>query len=160
MEEQRRQWHPTPVLLSGKSHGWRSLVGYSPQGHEELDTTEWLHFTHLGRSPRVENGNQLQYSCLENSMDRGACQATVHGVTKSWTWLSNKACMHARKLKSFLSKVHRVLEFFQGDLSGFIIQQECSIMPIDTLFNSCLPYQPYLLSLSFPAPILFKPSVD
>ena len=37
----RRQWQPTPVLLPGKSHGWRSLVGCSPWGH---DTTEQLHF--------------------------------------------------------------------------------------------------------------------
>ena len=38
----RRQRHPTPVLLPGKSHGWRSLVGCSPWGHKGLDTTEWL----------------------------------------------------------------------------------------------------------------------
>ena len=37
----------------------------------------------MGRSPRVGNGNPLQYSCQENSMDRGAWQATVHGITKS-----------------------------------------------------------------------------
>ena len=43
----RRQWHPTPVLLPGKSHGRRSLVGCSPWGHEELDTTERLHFFHF-----------------------------------------------------------------------------------------------------------------
>jgi len=36
-----------------------------------------------GRTPRGGNGNPLQYSCLENSMDRGAWQATVHGVAKS-----------------------------------------------------------------------------
>ena len=36
----RKQWHPTPVLLPGKSHGWRSLVGCSPRGRTELDTTE------------------------------------------------------------------------------------------------------------------------
>ena len=41
---QRRQWHPTPVLLTGKSHGQRSLVGCSPWGREDLDMTEWLHF--------------------------------------------------------------------------------------------------------------------
>ena len=40
----RRQWYPTPVLLPGKSHGWRRLVGCSPWGREELDTTEQLHF--------------------------------------------------------------------------------------------------------------------
>ena len=42
----------------------------------------------LGRSPGVEHGNPHQYSCLENPMDRVACQATVHGVTKSRTQLS------------------------------------------------------------------------
>ena len=43
----------------------------------------------LGRSPGEGNGNPLQYSCLENSMDRGAWQATVHRVPKSWTQLSD-----------------------------------------------------------------------
>ena len=50
----------------------------------------------LGRSPREGIGNPFQYSCLENSMDRGDWQATVHGVTKSWTQLS----MHAIERKS------------------------------------------------------------
>ena len=45
-----------------------------------------------GRSPRERNVNSLQYSCLNNSMHRGAWQTTVHGVTNSWTWLS----MHAQ----------------------------------------------------------------
>ena len=36
----KRKWQPTPVFLPGKSHGWRSLVGYSPWGSKELDTTE------------------------------------------------------------------------------------------------------------------------
>ena len=39
----------------------------------------------LGRSPGVGNGNPLQHTCLENSVDREAWQATVHGVTESWT---------------------------------------------------------------------------
>ena len=43
----RRQWQPAPVLLPGKSHGGRSLVGYSPWGRKESDTTEQLHFTSL-----------------------------------------------------------------------------------------------------------------
>ena len=45
----------------------------------------------VGKIPRAENGNSLQYSCLENSMDREASWATIHGVARSWTWLS----MHA-----------------------------------------------------------------
>ena len=77
----RRQWHPTPVLLPGKSHGWRSLVGCSPWGHEESDTTERLHF-HFSLSRIGEgNGNLLQYSCLENPRDGGAWWAAVYGVT-------------------------------------------------------------------------------
>ena len=84
---QRRQWHPTPVLLPRKSHGWRSLVGCGPWGHEESDRTEWLHF-HFSLSCIGEgNGNPLQCSCLENPRDRGAWWAAVYGVTQSWTWL-------------------------------------------------------------------------
>ena len=45
----------------------------------------------LGRSPGEGNGNLLQWSCVENAMDRGAWRATVHGVTKRWTWLSTWA---------------------------------------------------------------------
>ena len=42
-----------------------------------------------GRPPREGNGNPLQYSCLDKSMDRGAWQAIVQGVTQSQTWLGN-----------------------------------------------------------------------
>ena len=83
----RRQWHPTPVLLPGKSHGWRSLVGCSPWGREESDTTEQLHF-HFSLSCIGEgNGNPLQCSCLENPRDRGAWWGAVSGVAQSRTQL-------------------------------------------------------------------------
>ena len=83
----RRQWHPTPVLLPGKSHGWRSLVGFSPWGLKESDTTERLHF-HFSLSCIGEgNGNPLQGSCLENPRDRGAWWAAVYGVAQSRTRL-------------------------------------------------------------------------
>ena len=49
----RRKWQPTPVLLPGKFHGWRSLVGYSPWGHKDSDTTEWLHFLSLINYPFI-----------------------------------------------------------------------------------------------------------
>ena len=49
----------------------------------------WVQSPGLGRSSGEGNGTPLQYSCLENPMDRGAWQATVHGVAKSWTQLSN-----------------------------------------------------------------------
>ena len=68
--EQRRQWHPTPVLLPGKSYGRRSLVG-SPWGCKESDTTEWLHFHFSLLCIGEGNGNPLQCSCLENPRDAG-----------------------------------------------------------------------------------------
>ena len=84
---QRRWWHPTPVLLPGKSHGWRSLVGFSPWGREESDMTEWLPFHFSLSCIGAGNGNPLQCSCLENPMDGGAWWAAVHGVAQSWTRL-------------------------------------------------------------------------
>ena len=81
------QWHPTPELLPGKSHGWMSLVGCSPWGCEESDTTERLHF-HFSLSCIGEgNGNPLQCSCLESPRDRGAWWAAVYGVAQSGTRL-------------------------------------------------------------------------
>ena len=84
---QRRQWHPTPVLLPGKSHGRRSLVGCSPWGRQELDTTERLHFDFSLSCIGEGNGNPLQCSCLENPRDGGAWWAAVYGVTQSRTRL-------------------------------------------------------------------------
>ena len=90
----RRQWHPTPVLLPGKSHGWRSLVGCSPWGRYESDTTERLHF-HFSLSCIGEgNGNPLQCYCLENPRDGGAWWAAIYGVAQSRTrlkWLSSSS---------------------------------------------------------------------
>ena len=115
----RRARQPTPVFLPGESHGQRSLVGYSPKGRKELNITKvtrkCTYITHvcldfpsgsdckasvynegdqgsipgLGRSAGEGNGNPLQCSRLENPMDGGAWWATVHGVAKSRTRLSD-----------------------------------------------------------------------
>ena len=78
---------PHCSTLSWKSHGWRSLVGCSPWGHKESDTTERLHF-HFSLSFIGEgNGNPLQCSCLENPRDGGAWWASVYGVAHSQTLL-------------------------------------------------------------------------
>ena len=81
----RRRWHPSPVLLPGKSHGRRSLVGCSPWSREESDTNEQLHF-HFSLSCTGEgNGNPLWCSCLENPGNGEAWWAAVYGVTQSRT---------------------------------------------------------------------------
>ena len=83
----RRRWQPTPLLLSGKSHGRRSLVGCSPRGREESNTTVRLHF-HFSLSCTGEgNGNPLQCSCPENPRDGGVWWAAVYGVAQSLTRL-------------------------------------------------------------------------
>ena len=89
-----RQWHPTPVLLPGTSHGLRSLVGCSPWGREESDMTEQLDF-HFSLSCIGEgNCNPLQFSCLENPRDGGAWWAAVYGshrVGHDWSDLAAAA---------------------------------------------------------------------
>ena len=87
----RRQWHPTPVLLPGKSHGRRSLVGFSPWGCEESDLTEWLSF-HLSLSCIGEgNGNPLQCSCWripETEGPGGLPSMGSHRVGHDWSDLA------------------------------------------------------------------------
>ena len=79
---------PHSSTLAGKSHGQRSLVGCSPWGPKQSDTTEQLHF-HFSLSWIGEgNGNPLLCSCLENPRDGGAWWAAVYGVAQSRTWLS------------------------------------------------------------------------
>ena len=90
----RRQWHPTPVLLPGKSHGLRSLEGCSLWGRWESDTTEQLHFYFSLSCIGEGNGNPLQCSCLENPRDGGAWWAAIYGVAQSQTrlkWLSSSS---------------------------------------------------------------------
>ena len=110
----RRQWHPTPVLLPGKSRGWRT---WWPAVHgvtKKSDTTERLHFHFLLSCVGEGNGNPLQCSCLENPRDRGSWGAAVYGVARSQTrlkWLSSILYMHTTLLifeSHFLVKYYRI----------------------------------------------------
>ena len=103
---QRRRWHPTPVLLPGKSHGQRSLVGCSPWGRRESDTTEQLHFYFSLSYTGEGNGNPLQCSCLENPRDGGAWWTAIYGVTQSQTrlkWLGSSSSKSISCLLQFNS---------------------------------------------------------
>ena len=118
------QWQPTPVLLSGKSHGWRSLVGCSPWGSWELEMTEQLHF-HFSLSCIGEgNGNPLQYTCLENPRDRGAWWAAVYGVTQSRTRLKqlnrSSSMPEPVMLKKLKLKLWSFYESFYEDLRDLL----------------------------------------
>ena len=98
----RKQWHPTPVLFPGKSHGQRGLMGCSPWGSQESDTTERLHFIFSLSCIGEGNGNPLQCSCLENPRDGGAWWAAVYGVAQSQTQLkrlSSSSSSHSIQFK-------------------------------------------------------------
>ena len=65
----RRKWQPTPIFLPGESHGQRSLVGYSPWGRKESDTTEWLHFQ-IGKNEKMTYPN---WHNMEKAVQRRNC---------------------------------------------------------------------------------------
>ena len=130
----RRKRQPTPIFLPGKPYGQRSLTGYGPWDHKESDTTERLTHTHTqslvgfpggavvkkpptsaedldlipgsGRAPGGGNGYPLQYSCLENPMDRGAWWVPGHGVAKSRTQLKQLS-IHSIQLLNLLGPSRR-----------------------------------------------------
>ena len=83
-----------------------------------------------GRFPGEGNGNPLQYYCLENPMDRGAWQATVHGVAKSWTRLSNFTLPLRRK---------ELKEWNTAHTSNYIVTLHC--------FFETVYYNKYILFL-------------
>ena len=92
----RRQWQPTPVFLPGKSHGQRSLVGYSPWGREESDTTKWLHF-HFSLSCTGE-GNGTHSSVLAwripgTAEPGGLPSMGSHRVGHDWSDLAAAAAL-------------------------------------------------------------------
>ena len=113
---------PPPEMLFPQTATW---VAHSPSSG--LDSTTFLKSCYwrqvhevweqrkvycraMGRCPGEGNGYPLQYSDLENSMDRGTWQATVHGAAKSWTWLSN---FQARRTYGSCSKKPKLPEGFQ-----------------------------------------------
>ena len=93
--------------MPGKSCGWSSLVGCSPWGRYESDTTERLHFDFSVSCIGEGNGNPLQYSCLENPMDAGAWWAAIYGVAQSWTRLKRLSSSSSSYLETDLFS-HRV----------------------------------------------------
>ena len=131
----RRKWHPTPVLLPGESHGRRGLVGCSPWGRKELDTTERLHFDFSLSCTGERNGNPLQCSCLENPRDGGAWWAAIYGVAQSRTQLKRLSSSSSDFFFFWIMYSHFKIPFY------FLVMicvsllrtshsfQECSVFP-------------------------------
>ena len=136
----RRQWHPTPVLLPGKSHGQRSLVGCRPWGCEESDTTERLHF-HFSLSCIGEgNGNPLQCSYLENPRDSGAWWAAICGVAQSRTRLKRLSSSSSSRLDQIVLHCTSYMALRIGPVDQMIIIGWPNFQPNGILLDYLLVY--------------------
>ena len=132
---------PHSSTLAWKIHGRRSLVGCSPWGRWESDTTERLHF-HFSLSCIGEgNGNPLQYSCLENPKDSGAWWASVYGVAQSRTRL--------KRLSSSSSSMGNGEAIYFAKLF-------CKAAIMKNLSICGLSFQPWASCLAFSLPALTR----
>ena len=131
---------PHSSTLAGKSHGWRNLVGCSPWGCYESDTTERLHFhfslSHIGEG----NGNPLQCSCLENPRDGGAWWAAVYGVAQSRTRLKRLSSSSSRPPYHLSKPLHFLTVSVSSPLPPSILQRNIKLMFIKEQLWSCHPF--------------------
>ena len=154
-QHRRRQWQPIPVLLFGGSHGRRSLVGCSPWGREESDTTERLHFHFLFSCIGERNGNALQYSCLENPREEGAWWAAAYEVAQNRTRLKQLSSsssrskgvytLGARNLEDHFTVLPTTAAAVSPKIYLYLVIQ--FFLPLSTYENSCLSC--HILHLSY-----------
>ena len=120
-ERLRHNWAHRQVIMSRvgiyRQYGQRSLVGCSPWGREESDTTEQLHF-HFSLSCIGEgHGNPLQCSCLENPRDEGAQWAAICGVAQSRTRLKQLSRSSWKNIRVFpVSPTFLMIHYVQNIL--------------------------------------------
>ena len=100
------------------------------------DTGDSCSIPGSGRSPGGGSGNPLQYSCLESATDRGACWVTVHGVTKSWTWLSHHVHLHAYGFVGTEMKQYVFSEMCQIQKSVSEKHVQCVTFDFEHFYNS------------------------
>ena len=94
---QRRRWHPTPVLLPGKPHGRRSLVGCSPRGHKESDTTERLHFHFYALEKKMATHSSVLAWRTPGTGEPGELPSMgLHRVGHDWSDLAAAAAAYDR----------------------------------------------------------------
>ena len=138
-----------PVLLPGKSHGRRRLVGRSPWGLEASDTSKQLHFHFSLSLIGEENGSPLQCSCLENPRDGGAWWAAVYGVTQSRTrlkWLSSSSSSATMKpLIALAFPCLFPLSTRWTDISRVCIVQTLTSSTLSTESWICLPQAKFFI---------------
>ena len=110
----------------------------------------------LRRSPREGNGNPPQYSCLENSVDRGAWQATIHRVVKSQTWLSNCRLLFRYTWSNSWVEMEEKTVFLLSSFP-FLLSSSSTNYVCFTVFIwfNCLPYKPAVQYWRLGLPVYF-----
>ena len=131
---------PHSSTLAGKIPWMEDLVGCSPWGHKESDTTERLHF-HFSLSCIGErNGNPLQCSCLENPRDGGAWWAAIYGVAQSQTrlkQLSSSTTSSSRLIIAFLPRSKCLLISWLQSPSAVILESpKIKFLTVSIVFPS------------------------
>ena len=119
----RRQWHPTPVLLPGKSHGRRRMVGCSPWGHEESDTTEWLHFDfHVLEKEMATHSSVLAWRIPGTGEPGGLSSMGSHRVGHDWSDLAAAAGCGIRARNNLESCKRHLIpsKMIEKSISGII----------------------------------------
>ena len=97
-----RKWQPTSVFLPGKSHGWRTLAGYSPWDHKESDTTEWLHWLHKLTGFKFKSIIVWNYA------------SQIDTWKSSWGWVKRKKKIGSKRVEGPNRKLLKVLPRWHG----------------------------------------------
>ena len=139
-KETKKVWHPLPKprVSPGGFSGKNLPVNAGDTGDARS----------VRKIPRVGNGNLLQYSCPENSTDRGAWWATVHGVTKSQTWLSTHAGPKPNKQKAIACHAS-ISESNAVTRKSRVLETQFTE---DSLHNTLIPMRAITLNSSHPYP--------
>ena len=121
---------------------------------------DWGSIPELGSSPGEGNGNPLRSSCLGNPMNRGAWQATIHGVTESQTQLSDYSHRHHHAVHTTGSQVSGILEFqplrTEGEARFFEVTEPVGGLRVGCCMAACPSASCLILALIYPdSPCVF-----
>ena len=138
LQSWKRQWQPTPVLLPGESHGWRSLVGCSPWGHYESDMTKWLHF-HALEKEMAAHSSVLAWRIQGTREPGGLLSMGLHRVEHNWSDLAAAAVfIPVRTEVIFSFKIHTQFQDLYGNTKNLELPKQSWEIRMELEESTCL----------------------